>query len=175
MTLDQVRGLIRDVPDFPRAGIVFKDITPLLAHARAFQHTVDMLHDRLVSRGVESLLAIESRGFIFAAPLAARMGVPLHLIRKAGKLPHDTVSVTYELEYGSDSLEMHVDAVEPGKRCAIVDDVIATGGSARAAAHLVEGNGGNLVCCAFVIELVFLDGRSKLGDRAIESLIRYED
>lgn len=174
MTLQQLRDLIRDVPDFPKVGITFKDITPLLAHANAFQRTVDLLQERLEPRRVESLFAIESRGFIFAAPLAARMGVSLHLIRKPGKLPHETVSVSYELEYGSDSLEMHVDTLKKNGRCAIVDDVIATGGSAHAAARLVEENGGNLVCCAFVIELAFLDGRSKLGDRVIESLIRYE-
>ncbi|MBT8135932.1 MAG: adenine phosphoribosyltransferase [Gammaproteobacteria bacterium] len=174
MTLEQLRELIRDVPDFPRAGVIFKDITPLLAHAPAFRRTVDMLRERLESHPIDCLLAIESRGFIFAAPVAASMGLPLQLIRKPGKLPHQTVSVSYELEYGSDALEMHVDAIDKGKRCAIIDDVIATGGSAEAAAKLVAENGGDLVCCAFVIELAFLAGRNRLDGYQVESLIRYD-
>ncbi len=174
MTVEQLRALVRDVPDFPKAGIVFKDITPLLAHARAFARTVELLGEKLRNRDVNALVAIESRGFIFAAPLAAHLRVPLHLIRKAGKLPHDTVSISYELEYGSDSLEMHIDSIDPRDRIAIVDDVIATGGTASAAAKLIEENGGNLVSCTFVIELAFLGGRDRLDGREVDSLIRYE-
>lgn len=174
MTIEQLRALIRDVPDFPQPGVVFKDITPLLAHPRGFARTIEMLAERVAATEPQSLLAVESRGFIFAAPLAARMGLPLHLVRKAGKLPYRTLRIDYELEYGSDALEVHTDVIESGLRYAIIDDVIATGGTAAAAGGLVERHGGDLACYAFVIELASLNGRERLGQRAVESLIRYD-
>ena len=174
MTIEELRQLIRDVPDFPRPGIVFKDITPLLAHPRAFARTVDLLAERITANDANSVLAVESRGFLFAAPVAARLGLPLHLVRKAGKLPWETRSVEYELEYGTDSLEVHTDSIEPGTRYAIVDDVIATGGTAAATGQMVTDHGGALSCYAFVIELAFLNGRDRLGDHRIESLISYD-
>ena len=173
MNIDQLSDLIRDVPDFPKPGIVFKDITPLLSHAAGFASTIELMAERIRPYAPRSLLAIESRGFLFAAPLAVHLGLPLHLIRKEGKLPWESVGISYELEYGSDKLEMHVDAVEPGMPYALVDDLMATGGTAAAAARLVERHGGNIACFAFVIELDFLGGRARLGDRPIESLIHY--
>lgn len=173
MTIEQLRALIRDVPDFPRPGVVFKDITPLLAHPQGFARTVEMLAGRVEENRADSLLAVESRGFLFAAPLAARMGLPLHLIRKAGKLPWEKHRIDYELEYGSDALEVHADVIEPGRRYAVIDDVLATGGTAAAAGELLNRNAGELACYAFVIELAFLNGRERLGQAAVESLIHY--
>lgn len=174
MTIDQIRALIRDVPDFPRPGVVFKDITPLLARPRAFARSVELLAENINRHDSQSILAVESRGFIFAAPVAARAGLPLHLVRKAGKLPYESVGIEYELEYGKDKLEVHVDVIEPGIRYAIIDDVIATGGTAAATGQLVHNNGGQLACYAFLIELAFLNGRRRLGDTAIESLLTYQ-
>ena len=174
MTIDDLRQLIRDVPDFPKPGIVFKDITPLLAHPRGFARTVDLLAERISAHDAQSLLAVESRGFLFAAPVAARLELPLHLVRKAGKLPWETRSVEYELEYGTDSLEVHTDSIESGTRYAVVDDVIATGGTAAATGQMVTEHGGALACYAFVIELAFLSGRERLGAHQIESLISFD-
>ena len=174
MTLHQIRNLIRDVPDFPRPGVVFKDITPLLANPQGFDRTVELLADSISRHGSESIVAIESRGFIFAAPVAARTGLPLHLVRKAGKLPFESVGIEYELEYGRDKLEVHVDVIDSNTRYAIVDDVIATGGTAAATGQLLQDNGGSLACYAFVIELAFLNGRQQLGDAAVESLLTYD-
>lgn len=174
MTTEQLRALIRDVPDFPQPGIVFRDITPLLAHPVGFSRTLELLGERVSASRAQSLLAVESRGFLFAAPLAARLGLPLQLVRKAGKLPWETVRIDYELEYGSDALEVHTDVIRPEMRYAIVDDVIATGGTAAAAGQLLRRHGGELACYAFVIELAFLNGRERLGNGPVESLIRYE-
>jgi adenine phosphoribosyltransferase len=173
LTIAEVKAAIRDVPDFPRPGILFKDITPLLAQPRAFHTVVEMLAGSIGRHGPDALVAIESRGFVFGAALAARMGLPLQLVRKPGKLPYQTVSVSYELEYGSDKVEIHVDAIEPGRSYAVVDDLIATGGTAAAAAELVEMQRGRVACCAFVIELAFLRGRERLGERVVESLISF--
>lgn len=173
MTIDQIRTLIRDVPDFPRPGIVFKDITPLLADPPAFAGTVELLAEHIERHRPNAILAVESRGFLFAAPVAARTGLPLHLVRKKGKLPYRSVSVDYELEYGTDSLEVHVDVIEPHGRYAIVDDVIATGGTAAATAQLLANNGGQLACYAFVIELAFLNGRQRLTEGPVEALLTY--
>ena len=173
LTIAEVKAAIRDVPDFPRPGILFKDITPLLAQPRAFHTVVEMLAGSIGRHDPDALVAIESRGFVFGAALAARMGLPLQLVRKPGKLPYQTVSVSYELEYGSDKVEIHVDAIEPGRSYAVVDDLIATGGTAAAAAELVEMQRGRVACCAFVIELAFLRGRERLGERAVESLISF--
>jgi adenine phosphoribosyltransferase len=173
MTLQEIQRLIRDVPDFPKPGIVFKDITPLLASPRAFKSTVEHLAERLGGQKLDGVLGIESRGFIFGAALAQRLDLPLQLVRKKGKLPREAVSVSYELEYGFDHLEMHADAIEPDGRYVVVDDLIATGGTAAAVAKLVAEQGGEVVSCLFVIELSFLDGRKALDGFPVDSLLRY--
>jgi len=173
LSLDELKAAIRDVPDFPRPGILFKDITPLLARPRAFCTVIEMLAERVKGRGAQGIVAIESRGFLFGAALAARLELPLQLVRKPGKLPYGTVSMSYELEYGSDRVEIHVDAIEAGGAYAVVDDLIATGGTAAAAADLVEMQRGQVACCAFVIELGFLKGRERLGQRPVETLMTF--
>lgn len=173
MTIERIKACIRDVTDFPKPGIVFKDITPLLADPAAFRETVSHLCERISGHGVDGIVAIESRGFILGAPVAVELGIPLQLVRKPGKLPYDKIGVEYQLEYGSDRVEMHVDAITRGSRYAVVDDLIATGGTAAATIELVEQHGGVIGCCAFVIELSFLEGHRRLGDHPVESLIRY--
>jgi len=165
---------IRDIPDFPQPGVVFKDITPLLADTGAFRSTIDALATPFEASSVDKVLAVEARGFIVGAPVAYRFGAGFVPCRKAGKLPWDVEKEEYVLEYGSDLLEIHKDAVAPGERVLVVDDVLATGGTAAAAATLVERLGGVVVGFAFVIELAFLNGRSKLGGRELVSLLTYE-
>jgi adenine phosphoribosyltransferase len=173
MTLEEIAALIKDVPDFPKPGIIFKDITPLLADAKALDASVEYMVHGALNLAADAVLAIESRGFIFGGMLAHRLGLPLQLVRKRGKLPRASVSIRYELEYGFDHLEMHTDAVQPGQRCLIVDDLMATGGTANAVAKLVELEGGVVAGCLFLIELGFLNGRDQLGERPVVSLIRY--
>lgn len=173
MTLNDIQALIRDVPDFPKPGIVFKDITPLLAEPSGFAAVIDHLAERAQVHAADALLGIESRGFIFGAALANHMRLPLHLVRKRGRLPRETVSVAYELEYGVDHLEVHSDAISRGARYLIVDDVVATGGTAEATGKLVEQQGGIVAAFAFVIELSFLAGREKLSAWPVESLISF--
>lgn len=173
MSLQDIQALIRDVPDFPKPGIVFKDITPLLADPSGLTATVDQLAERVGDLGANAILAIESRGFIFGAALATHMGLPLQLVRKRGKLPREAISIRYELEYGFDHLEIHTDAIVPGGRYLIVDDLVATGGTAAATARLVKQQQGEVACCLFVVELSFLDGRKALEGLRVESLIRY--
>jgi len=173
MSLDRIRSLIRDVPNFPKPGIVFKDITPLLADAAAFRATIDALAERVEPLDADGILAIESRGFIFGAALANRVGLPLQLVRKRGKLPRKSLSVAYELEYGVDHLEMHADAVEEGGRYLIVDDVIATGGTAAAVAKMVAQQDAFVAACVFLIELEFLNGRKRLDGHEVISLLSY--
>lgn len=173
MELSKIKSLIRDVPDFPKPGINFKDITPVLAHPGGLTGCAEHLAHYVRDSGAEELIGIESRGFIFGAALSAITGVPLQLVRKPGKLPHTKVGVDYQLEYGSDRVEMHTDAIVSGRRYCIVDDLIATGGTAGAAVKLVVGQGGVIACCAFVIELEFLKGRSKLAGSPVHSMIRY--
>lgn len=165
--------LIRDVPDFPKPGIVFKDITPLLGDAAGFKAALNQLAARLEGIEFDALAGIESRGFIFAAPLAERLNLPFVPIRKKGKLPADTLKITYDLEYGTDTIEVHRDAVTPGRRFIIVDDLLATGGTAAAAARLLEDGGGKVAACLFLVELSFLDGRKRLGDMRVESELIY--
>jgi adenine phosphoribosyltransferase len=173
MTLEEIRSLIRDVPDFPKPGIVFKDITPLLADPEGFRATIDELAERVLPHLPDAVLGIESRGFIFGAALAQRIMLPFHLVRKRGRLPREAISIEYELEYGVDHLEIHTDAVVPNGRYLIVDDLIATGGTASAVAKLVRQQHGTVAACAFVIELTFLNGREQLHDCPIESLLTY--
>jgi len=170
---DALKAYIRDVPDFPKPGILFKDITPLLADPAAFQACIEQLAARLAAHAPQGLVAIESRGFIFGAALAQRMRLPLLLVRKPGKLPWHTEQISYQLEYGEDRLQIHRDAVQAGGRYAIVDDVLATGGTAAAAAELLRRQGANVVVLAFLIELGFLNGRQRLGGAALESLLHY--
>ena len=168
--LASITRLIRDVPDFPKPGILFKDVTPLIGDGAAFRLVTDLLAERVTKP--ELIVGIESRGFIFGAALAERLGVGFVPVRKPGKLPYKTTRETYALEYGSDALEMHEDAVG-GRRCLIVDDLLATGGTAAATGRLVERQGGTIAGFAFVIELDFLSGRQKLAGKTIEALIHY--
>jgi adenine phosphoribosyltransferase len=173
MTLSEIQAFIRDVPDFPKPGIIFKDITPLLADVAGFRAAIDALAERVEPLDADGILAIESRGFIFGAALAQRAGLPLQLVRKRGKLPRKSLSMEYALEYGVDHLEMHTDAVRRGGRYLIVDDVIATGGTAEAVAKMVALQGAEVAACVFLIELKFLNGRNRLGGKEVISLIRY--
>src|SRR5712692_1934835 len=158
----EIREAIRDIPDFPKPGIVFKDITPLLGNGGLFRQTIDLLADRYRNKSGDTVLRIESRGFIVGAALAYRLGAGFCIVRKPGKLPYQTHRASYQLEYGSDTLEVHRDAIKPGARVLIADDLIATGGTAAAACELVAMLGGKVVECAFVIELSFIKGREKL-------------
>jgi adenine phosphoribosyltransferase len=168
-----VRSLVRDVPDFPKPGILFKDITPMLAHARAFAACIDLLAEKIAVHRPSVLVGIESRGFIFAAPLARKLDVGFVPVRKPGKLPHDKLRVEYDLEYGTDALEMHHDAIAPGAPVVIVDDVLATGGTAAATGRLIEQAGGRVFGYAFAIELGFLGGRARLGGAAVDAVLTY--
>ncbi len=162
---------LRDIPDFPEPGIVFKDITPLLADAAAFRLAVDALSDPFVDERIDLVVGMEARGFLFAAPIAYRLGAGCVPFRKPGKLPFETVEHSYDLEYGTDSLAAHVDAVGPGARVLVVDDVLATGGTAAAACELVSGLGGTIVACAFLLELGFLSGRGRLDGQTVTSVL----
>jgi len=169
-----IRQAIRDIPDFPKPGIVFKDITPLLANGQLFCQTIDALAERYQNQQIDTILGIESRGFIIGSALAYRLRAGFSVVRKAGKLPYETHSATYNLEYGTDKLEIHVDGLSKNARVVIADDLIATGGTAKATAELVTKLGGTVVECAFVIELAFLDGRDRLKPHSVFSLLKYD-
>jgi len=169
----QLERLIRDVPDFPKPGITFKDITPLLSDARGLAVTVDRISEPFIGQGVSKVIGIESRGFIFAPAVALRLDCGFVPIRKPGKLPWNSRRVDYDLEYGSDALEMHEDAVNADDKLLIVDDVLATGGTAAAALKLARGMGGEVLAACFIIELAFLNGAAKL-DCPSHALLRYE-
>jgi adenine phosphoribosyltransferase len=171
--LEQIKGLIRDVPNFPEPGIVFKDITPVLADPIAFSTITDLIVVHFGRGNVDKVVGIEARGFILASPVAYHFGAGFVPIRKQGKLPWQTVGAEYELEYGTATLELHRDSVEPGERVLIVDDVLATGGTARAAASLVEEIGGKVCGIACMIELDFLHGRDKVPEHELYTLIHY--
>lgn len=171
--IEELKGAIRDVPDFPKPGILFKDITTLLKDPRLLRRALDLFTALCGDRRVDLVLGIESRGFILGAPLADRLGAGFVPARKPGKLPAATRRASYALEYGTDALELHADACAPGAHVLIVDDVIATGGTAAAAVELVEAAGAKVAGCAFLLELGFLDGRAKLGTRDVLSLLRY--
>ena len=176
MTVDHdwLKDHIRDIPDFPQPGIIFKDISPLLADVTAFRGTVHALAVHFESAGVDRVVGIEARGFILGAPVAYELGAAFVPVRKPGKLPHEIEFQEYALEYGTDTLEIHRDAVGTGHRVAIIDDVLATGGTAAATAGLIAKVGGNVVGMAFLMELAFLDGRSKLDGHDIMSLLTYD-
>jgi adenine phosphoribosyltransferase len=171
--LEQLRSLVRDVPDFPQEGIVFKDITPLLADELAFSTVIDLIVVHFGRGNVDKVVGIEARGFIIASPVAYHFGAGFVPVRKKDKLPWETESTEYALEYGSATLEIHKDAVEPGERVLVVDDVLATGGTAKATADLVERIGGKVVGIACLIELGFLDGRSRLDGYDLFTLLEY--
>jgi adenine phosphoribosyltransferase len=164
---------IRHVPDFPKAGILFYDITTLLRDAQGFQAAVDMLSAPYANQGIEAVVGIESRGFILGAAVAQQIGAGFIPVRKPGKLPSKAVKAVYDLEYGKDALEIHADAIERGQRVLIVDDVLATGGTAAAATELVKRLGGELHALAFLIELQFLNGRSKIAENQVFSVLQY--
>lgn len=170
---DFLRSKIRDIPDWPEPGIVFKDITPLLGDVDAFRVTVDLLADHWSGQPIDRVLGVEARGFITAAPVAYRIGAGFVPVRKAGKLPWEIEREEYVLEYGTDLLEIHRDAVHPGERVLIVDDVLATGGTAEATVRLVRKLGGEVAGLAFLVELGFLDGRSKLESLDVMSVLTY--
>ncbi len=171
--VDALRSKIRDVPDFPKKGVVFKDITPVLSDPHLFKQVIDALADRWRQERVSKVVGIESRGFIFAAPLAYAIGAGFTIVRKPGKLPWRTIREIYALEYGEDALELHVDAVGPGERVIVVDDLLATGGTAEAVGRLVTRQGGELAGYSFVVELGFLHGSRRLGPENVHALVRY--
>jgi len=170
---DQLRRYIRDIPDFPKPGILFRDVTPLLLEPAALEGAVEALAEPFRGQRVDRVLAIESRGFVVGAPVALSLGVGFGLVRKAGKLPYQTHRVSYDLEYGTDTIEMHVDTVEKGHRVIIVDDLIATGGTAAAAVKLAREAGGEVIGCSFLVELNALEGRKLLDVEPIHSVIAY--
>jgi adenine phosphoribosyltransferase len=168
-----LRARVRDIPDFPKPGILFRDLTPLMGDGAALRLAVDLLVERIAHHRPELVVAVESRGFIFGAPVAASLGIGFVPVRKPGKLPFTIRRRSYELEYGSDALEMHADAIVGGARVVIVDDLLATGGTAGATVELVRELGGQVVAAAFVVELVLLRGRDRLPDVTVESLLTY--
>jgi adenine phosphoribosyltransferase len=170
----RLKDLIRDIPDFPRPGVVFKDLTPLLADGDAFAYVVSALVEHFGHRGATKVVGVEARGFIVAAPVAVALGAGFVPVRKAGKLPWQTHAETYTLEYGTDALEVHIDAVGPGDHVVVVDDVLATGGTAAATVALVERLGASVAGLGFVIELGFLNGRRRLAGHDLVALVSYE-
>lgn len=168
-----LKSIVRDVPGFPKPGIIFKDITPILANAAAFAYATAQLAARFSGQKIDVVVGIESRGFLFGAPIAQSLGVGFAPARKKGKLPYRKRSTTYALEYGEDTIEMHEDAVKPGHRVLIIDDLLATGGTAKACVDLVHQLGAKVAACAFLIELSFLNGRKRLHPTEVHSLVQY--
>jgi adenine phosphoribosyltransferase len=173
MDIERIKESIRNVPDFPKPGIQFKDITPILQDPELFGNVIDIFYDRYKSEKIDVIVGIESRGFIFAAPLALKLGCSLAIARKPGKLPYETVSAEYSLEYGVDALELHTDAIKPGERILILDDLLATGGTAKAVGKLVSQLKGKIECFAFLINLVELKGVNMLKPHQVFSIIEY--
>jgi adenine phosphoribosyltransferase len=171
--MEDLKALIRDVPDFPKKGIMFRDITTLLKKGDKFKEVVDLIGSRYIYKNIELVASVEARGFILGSAIAYKLGCGIVPIRKKGKLPCGTHRVTYELEYGTDTLEIHADAVEPGQKVLIVDDLLATGGTIHAAADLIKGLKGSVVEIAFLIELTFLNGRNRLKEYDVFSLLTY--
>ena len=173
--MEVIKAAIRDVPDFPHEGILFKDITPILASADLLERALDLMLDPWIKNGksIDKIVGIESRGFIFGTPIAGRTGAGFVPVRKPGKLPFTTFAQTYELEYGQDSLEIHTDAIRKGENVLIVDDLLATGGTAEAVCKLVEMIGGNILGISCLVELGFLNGRDKLTDYQVETVVKF--
>ena len=168
-----LKDWIRDVPDYPQPGILFRDIPPLLAHPPAFRYTIEQLQAPFARQTIDAIVGIDARGFIFGAPVAYALGVPFVPVRKRDKLPPETIGVNYSLEYGSGRLEMRVDALEPEMNVLVVDDLLATGGSAAATGKLISKLKANLIAYSFVVELTFLDGRAALENELVEALVQY--
>lgn len=173
MFVDDLKNAIRDIPDFPKKGIVFKDITTLLADAKSFHRMVDLLAHRYLDKKIDQVVGVEARGFILGAALAYKLGTGITLVRKPGKLPYKTVCKSYELEYGTDTLEIHEDAFQKGDRVVVADDLLATGGTVSTVVSLVEQLGAEVVECAFLAELEFLKGRDRLPKGKVFSLLRF--
>jgi len=171
--IEGLKRKIREIPDFPKAGILFRDITPLLADGAAFRRAIDLLAERYTNQRIDIVVGVEARGFVMGSALAYRLGAGNVLVRKRGKLPYKTFQSTYALEYGTDTLEIHQDALKPGQRVLIADDLLATGGTISAAADLVRQLGGDIVELAFLIELTELNGRARLEKHSVFSLIQY--
>jgi len=171
--INDIKKLIRDIPDFPKPGIIFKDITPLLLEQEKFSQMIDLLADNYKDKDIDKIVAIEARGFILGSVLAYKLGVGLIPVRKAGKLPGEVLKTTYELEYGTDTLEIHADAIKPEDKLLIIDDVLATGGTVAGVVNLLHKLGANIQGIGFLIELEFLKGREKLVDQPIFSLLKY--
>jgi adenine phosphoribosyltransferase len=173
MNTDPLKAAIRDIPDFPQPGIIFKDITPILADPGLFRQAIDIFVERNRSAGIAKIAAVDARGFIFGGAVADRLGIGFVPIRKKGKLPHKTIEATYDLEYGTATVEVHVDAFAQGEKVLLIDDLLATGGTAAAAASLIEKAGGKVAGVEFLVELAFLDGRKKLSAYPVFAAIVY--
>jgi len=171
--MDDLKKIIRDVPDFPKKGIVFKDITTLLSDGPSFHRMIDMIAHRYVGKGIQQIVGVEARGFVLGSALAYKLGAGITLVRKPGKLPWKTLQKTYELEYGTDTLEIHRDAFKPGDRVVIADDLLATGGTVGAVVEMVRELGAEIYECAFMAELEFLQGRQRLGSEKVFSLLKF--
>jgi len=171
--VDDLKRAIRDIPDFPKQGIVFKDITTLLADARSFHRMIDLIAHRYLGQKIDKVVGVEARGFVLGSALAYKLGAGVTLVRKPGKLPYKTRKKVYELEYGNDTLEIHEDAFNPGEKVLIADDLLATGGTMKAVVELVEELGGDVVECCFMAELEFLEGRKRLPDAKVFSLLKF--
>lgn len=171
--MDRLRSKIRDIPDFPKPGIIFKDITPLVKDPATLRLAVHQLLHPFLGRDITAVAGMEARGFIFGSLVAWELGIPFIPLRKPGKLPYDVQSVSYDLEYGSAELEVHIDAVDSNDKVLLIDDLLATGGTAKASCELIEKLGASVVACAFVVELDFLTGRDKLADYEVHSLLHY--
>lgn len=171
--MQELKDIIRDVNDFPKKGIVFKDITTLLSDAKSYQQMIDLLSHRYIGKKIDKVVGVEARGFIIGAALAYKLGAGVVLVRKPGKLPYATFKKTYDLEYGTDTLEIHTDAIKPGENIIIADDVLATGGTMGAVVDMVQNLGGNLYECCFMAELEFLNGRTKLSEGKVFSLLKF--
>jgi adenine phosphoribosyltransferase len=171
--MEDLKNIIRDVPDFPKKGIIFKDITTLLQDARSYQRTIDLIAHRYIGTRIDKVVGVEARGFVIGSALAYKLCAGVVLVRKPGKLPSETYSKTYDLEYGSDTLEIHSDAIKPGERILIADDLLATGGTMAAVVDMIQSMGGEIVECCFIAELDFLDGRTRLPADKVFSLLHF--
>jgi adenine phosphoribosyltransferase len=173
MPIQELKDIIRDVNDFPKKGIIFKDITTLLADAKSYQQMIDLLAHRYIGKKIDKVVGVEARGFIIGAALAYKLGAGVVLVRKPGKLPFDTYKKTYDLEYGTDTLEIHTDAIKSGENILIADDVLATGGTMGAVVEMVQNLGGTIHECCFMAELEFLNGRNRLPEGKVYSLLKF--
>ena len=171
--MEQLKNIIRDVPDFPKKGILFKDITTLLADAASFQKMIDLLAHRYIGQRIDKVVGVEARGFIIGAALAYKLGAGIVLVRKPGKLPSETFQKSYDLEYGTDMLEIHTDAINTGERILIADDLLATGGTVSAVVDMVNEMGGEIIECCFMVEFELLNGRKQLPEGKVYSLLQF--